>query len=84
MAYEELRRAALEEPGGHARRAPGLAVLRRAGTAAWMQACQGVVGPVGPVPPSGDTTRALPGPVRTEVTILLAEMALAAAAEATR
>jgi len=83
-AYEELRRSALEEPNGHTRRAPGLAVLRRAGTAAWMQACQKVVDPVGPVPPSDDTTRGLPGTVRAEVTMLLAEMALAAAAEATR
>ncbi len=83
-AYEDLRRAALEESDGHARRAPGLALLRRAGTAAWMQACQRVAGPVRAVAPSGDTTRGLPSPVRAEVTMLLAEMALAAAAEATR
>jgi hypothetical protein len=80
-AYEELRRAALEEPAAHARRAPGLALLLRAGTAAWMQTCQRVAGPVLSAPPSSATTRALPGIVRAEVTVLLAEMALAAATE---
>jgi hypothetical protein len=82
-AYEELRRVALEESDGHVRRAPGLALLRRAGTAAWMQACQRSAGPVAPLPPSGGPTRTLPGTVRAEVTMLLAEMALAAAVEAT-
>jgi hypothetical protein len=78
-AYEDLRQAALEEPNGHVRRAPGLALLRRAGTAAWMQACQSLAGPVPSIQPSGGMTRALPGTVRAEVTMLLAEMALAAA-----
>jgi hypothetical protein len=79
MAYEDLRRAALEEPDGHARRAPGLALLLRAGIAAWMQACRSVAGPVLSAQASGETIRALPGTVRAEVTVLLAEMALAAA-----
>jgi hypothetical protein len=79
-AYEDLRRAALEEPD-RARRAPGLALLLRAGIAGWMQACRSVAGPVLSVQPSGATMRALPGAVRAEVTVLLAEMALAAAAE---
>lgn len=83
-AYEDLRRAALEEPAGHARRAPGLALLLRAGIAAWMQACRRVAGPVLSVHPSSETTRALPGTVRAEVTVLLAEMALTAAAEVAR
>jgi hypothetical protein len=81
-AYEDLRRAALEEPGGYARRAPGLALLLRAGIAAWMQACRSVAGPVlSARPPSSATTRALPVTVRAEVTVLLTEMALAAATE---
>ena len=80
-AYEELRRAALEEADGRARRAPGLALLLRAGIAAWMQACRSVAGPVLSAPPSSAAPRALPGAVRAEVTVLLTEMALAAAAE---
>jgi hypothetical protein len=60
-------------------------MLLRAGMAAWMQACRSVAGPVlSARPPSGETTRALLGTVRAEVTVLLAEMALAAAAEVAR
>jgi len=80
-AYEDLRRAALEESDHHARRAPGLALLRRAGIAGWMQACRSVADPLLFAQPSDETTRALPGAVRAEVTVLLAEMALAAAVE---
>jgi hypothetical protein len=81
MAYEDLRRAALEEPDGHARRAPGLALLLRAGVAVWMQTCRSVAASGLSAQPRGETARALPGAVRAEVTVLLAEMALAAAAE---
>jgi hypothetical protein len=78
-AYEDLRRAALEERDGHARRVPGLALLVRAGIAAWMQACRSVADPILSARlPSSDTPRVLPGTVRAEVTVLLAEMALAA------
>jgi hypothetical protein len=81
-AYEDLRRAALEAPDGPVRRAPGLALVLRAGIAAWMQACRSVTGPVlSARPPSSDTPPVLPGTVRAEVTVLLAEMVLAAAAE---
>lgn len=83
-AYEDLRRAALEEPDGRAWRAPGLALLLRAGIAVWMQTCRSVAGPVRAAQPSGETTRTLPGTVRAEVTMVLAEMALAAAAEVAR
>ncbi len=83
-AYEDLRRVALEESDGHARRVPGLALVLRGGIAAWIQACRRVASPVLSAPPSGETLRALPGAVRAEVTVLLAEMALAAAAEVAR
>jgi hypothetical protein len=79
MAYEELRRMALEVSTGSGRRAPGLALVVRGGLAAWMQACRSVAGPVRAVRPSGQTTRALPGAIRAEVTVLLTEMVLAAA-----
>jgi hypothetical protein len=57
----------------------------RGGIAAWMQACRSVAGPIlSARASSGETTRALAGTVRAEVTVLLAEMALAAAAEMAR
>lgn len=83
-AYEELRRAALEAPDGRVQRAPGLALLRRAGLVGWMHTCRSVTGLGLPALPSREPRPAVPGAVRTEVTMLLAEMALAAAAEIAR
>jgi hypothetical protein len=80
-AYEELRHAALEEADHHARRAAGLAILLRTGITAWMRACRRVPGPVASAAPASETMRAIPGTIRDEVSVLLAEMALAAAAE---
>ena len=79
-AYEALRRAALEADGC-ARRAPGGAVVRRAGVLAWMQACRRVADVAPALSPGGDTAGCLPGTVRAEVTVLLAQMALSAATE---
>jgi hypothetical protein len=79
-AYEDLRRAALEADG-RARRAPGVAVVLRGGVAAWMQACRSVAGTAPSVSPGGETVGGLPGTVRAEVTVLLAQMALSAATE---
>jgi len=79
-AYEDLRRAALEADGG-ARRMPGVAVVLRAGVAAWMQACRNVAGVAPPISPGGDTAGWLPGTIRAEVAVLLAQMALSAATE---
>jgi hypothetical protein len=79
-AYEDLRRAALEADG-RARRVPGVALLLRAGVAAWIEACRGVAGPVAAVRPDGETVGSLPGAVRAEVAVLLAQMALSAATE---
>jgi hypothetical protein len=80
VAYEDLRRAALEADG-RVWRVPGVAVMLRAGLAAWMQACRTVVGLAPIVPPAGAPVGGLPGTVRTEVTVLLAQMALSAATE---
>jgi hypothetical protein len=79
-AYEDLRRAALEADG-RARRVPGVAVVLRAGVVAWMQACRSVTGAVPSVSPAGETVGWLPGTVRAEVAVLLAQMALSAATE---
>lgn len=79
-AYEDLRRAALEADG-RARRVPGVAVVRRAGVVAWMQACRHVAGVAPSRARGGDTAGWLPGTVRAEVTVWLAQMALAAATE---
>jgi hypothetical protein len=79
-AYEDLRRTALEADG-RAGRVPGIAVVLRAGVAAWMQACRTVVGLTPAVPPGGKTMGGLPGPVRAEVAVVLTQMALAAATE---
>jgi hypothetical protein len=81
-AYEDLRRAALGADGC-ARRAPGIAVVLRAGVVAWMQACRSVAGVASSFSPGGDTAGWVPSPVRAEVSMLLAQMALAAAAEMT-
>ena len=78
-AYEDLRRAALEG-NGPTRRMPGVAVVRRAGVVAWMQACRSVAS-VAPSISPGDTAGWLPGTVRAEVAVLLAQMALSAAPE---
>lgn len=64
---------------GRARRVPGFALVLRAGVTAWMQACRTVASPVRCASPSDAPMPALPGGVRAEVTVLLAEMALAAA-----
>lgn len=69
---------------GLARRAPGFALVLRAGVTAWMQACRSVASPVRSASPSDAAMHALPGGVRAEVTVLLAEMALAAATEVAR
>jgi hypothetical protein len=79
-AYEALRRAALEADG-RARRVPGVAVVQRAGVVAWMQTCRSVAGVAPSISPAGDTAGWLPGTVRAEVAILLAQMALTAAPE---
>jgi hypothetical protein len=81
-AYEDLRRAALEADGW-ARRGPGIAVVLRAGVVAWMQACRSVAGVGATCSRGGDTTGWVPGPVRAEVSLVLAQMALSAAAETT-
>ena len=78
-AYEELRRTALEASNGSVRRAPGLALVVRGGLAAWMQTCWRVAGPRWSALPSREMTPTLPGAIRAEVTVLLTEMALAAA-----
>ena len=79
-AYEALRQAALEEADGLVRRATGVAALRRAGVVAWMETCRSVASSVAAVRP-GETVAPLPGTVRAQVAVLLAEMALSAAAE---
>jgi hypothetical protein len=81
-AYEKLRRSALAAEG-RAWRMPGVAVVLRAGLAAWMQACRTVVGLAPIEPPAIELVGGLPGTVRTEVTVLLAQMALFAATETT-
>jgi hypothetical protein len=81
-AYEDLRRAALEADG-RARRVPGVAVVLRAGVVAWMQACRSVAGVAPSISPGGDTAGWLPGPVRAEMALVLAQMALSAATEMT-
>lgn len=81
-AYEDLRRAALEATG-RARRVPGVAVVLRAGVVAWMQACRSVAGIAPSISPGGDTAGWVPGTVRAEVAVLLAQMALSAATEMT-
>jgi uncharacterized protein (UPF0548 family) len=82
-AYEALRRAALQETTGLVRRAAGVAVLLRAGVVSWMQTCRSVASSVPPAVRPGDTMGSLPGTVRTEVAVLLAQMALSAATEMT-
>jgi hypothetical protein len=79
-AYEDLRRAATDWDG-RARRMPGVAVVRRAGVMGWMETCRSLVGSVPAVRMDGEPARSLPGAVRAEVTVLLAQMALAAAGE---
>ena len=79
-AYEDLRRAALEG-NGPTRRMPGVAVVRRAGVVAWMQACRSVTGVAPSISPRRDTVGELPGTIRAEVAVLLAQMALSAATE---
>jgi hypothetical protein len=79
-AYEALRRTALEGDG-RARRGPGVAVVLRAGVVAWMQAYRSVAGVAPSIAPDGDTAGWLPGPVRADVAVLLAQMALSAATE---
>lgn len=81
-AYEDLRRAALEADG-RARRVPGVAVVLRAGVVAWMQAGRSVAGVAPSLSPGGDTAGWLPDPVRAEVAVVLAQMALSAATERT-
>jgi hypothetical protein len=81
-AYEELRRAALEADG-RTRRAPGIVLVLRAGVVAWMQACRGVAGVASSLSSGGDTAGWVPGPVRAEVSVLLAQMALSAVTEMT-
>jgi hypothetical protein len=60
---------------------PGVAVVRRAGVMGWMETCRSLVGSVPAVRMDGEPARSLPGAVRAEVTVLLAQMALAAAGE---
>jgi hypothetical protein len=79
-AYEALRRAALEEADGFRRRTAGATVLLRAGLVAWMQTCRSVASAVPVIPPS-EPVAPLPTIVRTDVAVLLAEMALSAATE---
>jgi hypothetical protein len=79
-AYEELRQA-VTEADGRARRLPGVALVLRAGVVGWMQTYRSVGGSAPAVRLDGEAARSLPGTVRAEVAVLLAQMALAAAGE---
>lgn len=77
-SYEELRGEALRRPGGPGR-GSGLALFIRRGMAAWLTACAPVarsLEALSRVPVAQDR---VPPDLRTEVAMVLAEMALSAA-----
>ena len=75
-SYEQIRGEALRRAGGSSR-GSGLALFVRRGMAAWLTACAPLVRPL-EVPRRKPTEGRVPPDLRTEVAMILAEMALTA------
>lgn len=74
-SYEEIRSEALRHAGGHG---SGLALFVRRGMAAWLTACAPLVRPLEAPRRKPLAENRVPTDVRTEVAMVLAEMALTA------